>query len=281
MKVSIIPWIVRKLKLCFALVEDGDTASQNIAQGKFVIWKGVCCKAASAITVGETLSGTNLPAISSGALNDISDSIPAVVNNLTSDSTTSALSAAQGKALNSNIGTDVLALKTAPDIPRNSNFNSLVTVGNYRVRSYSDSTTMPNIPVQMAGTLYVKNSMLENGANYRQQIYVTHQNVIYLRYTTDNGSTWSNWDSLAQNSKITRKSKQISSISVSANDIVTGDADVSSDPGESLFVIGFDVSASTQVVPMQVYMSNKNTIHYRLKNVSNSAQTCTLYVYYC
>ena len=105
MKVSIIPWIVRKLKLCFALVEDGDTASQNIAQGKFVIWKGVCCKAASAITAGETLSGTNLPAISSGALNDISDSIPDVVNNLTSDSATSALSAAQGKALNSKIMT--------------------------------------------------------------------------------------------------------------------------------------------------------------------------------
>jgi hypothetical protein len=85
----------------------------------------------------------------------------------------------------------------------------------------------------------------------------------------------------ALNSKLTRKSKQISSISVSANDIETGDADVSSDPGDNLFVVGFDVSASTQVVPMQIYMSNKNTIHYRLKNVSNSAQTCTLYVYYC
>lgn len=126
-------------------------------------------------------------------------------------------------SLYGSISTDVLALKTAPDISMNSNFNSLVAVGNYRVRSYSDSATMSNIPVQTAGTLYVKNSMLENGANYKQQIYVTHQNVIYLRYTSDNGSTWSNWDSLALDSNTSiLKNKAITVTAQDYNTLPTG-----------------------------------------------------------
>lgn len=70
MKVSIVPWIVKKLKTCLALVEDGNTATQNIAKGKYVIWKGVMCKAASAISSGDTLSNTNLTAVSGGVANE-------------------------------------------------------------------------------------------------------------------------------------------------------------------------------------------------------------------
>ena len=69
MKVSIIPWIVKKLKLGLALVEDGDTASQNIASGKYVSWKGNMCQASSAISSGDTLSSSNLTAVDGGALN--------------------------------------------------------------------------------------------------------------------------------------------------------------------------------------------------------------------
>ena len=86
MKVSIIPMIIKKLKQCFALVEDGTTASQNIAKGKYVIWKGVMCRAASAISSGDTLSSTNLTEVSGGGLNQIGDYLaklgtyPAVVS---------------------------------------------------------------------------------------------------------------------------------------------------------------------------------------------------------
>ena len=69
MKVSIIPWIVKKLKLGLALVEDGDTSSQNIASGKYVSWKGNMCQASSAISSGDALSSSNLTAVDGGALN--------------------------------------------------------------------------------------------------------------------------------------------------------------------------------------------------------------------
>lgn len=97
---------------------------------------------------------------------------------------------------------DVFALKTGTDIPRNTDFNTLTTPGNYRVRSYSDSATMTNIPIARAGTLYVKNGMLESGANYIQQIYATFDNNIYIRYSENKGSTWSAWDQLALKSNV-------------------------------------------------------------------------------
>lgn len=78
MKVSIIPWIVKKLKLGLALVEDGDTASQNIASGKYVSWKGNMCQASSAISSGDALSSSNLTAVEGGALNALNEKIPSV-----------------------------------------------------------------------------------------------------------------------------------------------------------------------------------------------------------
>lgn len=57
-------------------------------------------QATSNISANGTLSGSNLTADTSGGLNAVKGEIPPVVNNLTSDSTTSALSAAQGKELN-------------------------------------------------------------------------------------------------------------------------------------------------------------------------------------
>ena len=74
-KVSIIDWIVKKLKRCIAIVEDGDTASQAIASGKYVIWKGNAYKASSAISQGDTLSLSNLTAVSDGIGNELNSKI--------------------------------------------------------------------------------------------------------------------------------------------------------------------------------------------------------------
>ena len=54
----------------------------------------------------EIVSGTYIYATVNGEFNPVhvSDVVPSVINNLTSDSTTDALSAAQGKVLNSNLG---------------------------------------------------------------------------------------------------------------------------------------------------------------------------------
>ena len=128
-----------------------------------------------------------------------------VANNLTTESAGSVLDARQGKVLGDSVSSlyqKYFSLDTAPDIPNNSNFNSLTTPGCYRVRSYSSATTMTNIPEFTAGVLYVKNSMLEHGSVYRQQIYHTYQNKIYMRMSTDSGSTWTSWEGIAFKSQL-------------------------------------------------------------------------------
>lgn len=54
-----------------AIVERGDTASQNIANRSYVIWKGNLYTAKSAISSGDALGSSNLQAVSGGALNTI------------------------------------------------------------------------------------------------------------------------------------------------------------------------------------------------------------------
>lgn len=54
-----------------AIVEDTDTATHAIAAGQYVIWKGATCVASSAITIGDTLSASNLTTKSGGVANDI------------------------------------------------------------------------------------------------------------------------------------------------------------------------------------------------------------------
>lgn len=68
-------WLIKKLKRNMSLVEDTDTASQNISQGKFVNWKGDLCKSSSAITAGDTLSSNNLSSVDEGGLNELNDHI--------------------------------------------------------------------------------------------------------------------------------------------------------------------------------------------------------------
>lgn len=54
------------IKGCIAYVENTDTATQNIAKGSYVIWKNVPCIASANISLGASLSATNLTAISEG-----------------------------------------------------------------------------------------------------------------------------------------------------------------------------------------------------------------------
>ena len=49
-----------------AIVEDGDTATNNITQGQYVMWKGALYQASSAISSGTTLSSSNLTAKTNG-----------------------------------------------------------------------------------------------------------------------------------------------------------------------------------------------------------------------
>lgn len=66
---------IANLKSNAGIVEDGNTASQTIAAGQYVIWKGVLYTADAAIASGTTLAASggnkNLTATPNGGLNDL------------------------------------------------------------------------------------------------------------------------------------------------------------------------------------------------------------------
>lgn len=68
--IPVIGTIVNRLRKAIAIVEDGDTASQTIAQGKYIVWKGELCQTDSAIPQGSTFAtsgaGKNLTAKTEG-----------------------------------------------------------------------------------------------------------------------------------------------------------------------------------------------------------------------
>lgn len=61
------------------IVQNTDTATQNITEGQYVIWHGALYTASSAITSGTTLSASNLTAVSSGGFNALNSLIAAFV----------------------------------------------------------------------------------------------------------------------------------------------------------------------------------------------------------
>lgn len=60
---------LNKLSGALALIQRGDTATENISKGQYVLWNGVLKKATAAITEGETLSDSNLATVSGGVTN--------------------------------------------------------------------------------------------------------------------------------------------------------------------------------------------------------------------
>lgn len=57
------------------IVQNTNTATQNITAGQYVIWKGTLYTASSAIASGATLSSSNLTAVSNGGLNAIQSAL--------------------------------------------------------------------------------------------------------------------------------------------------------------------------------------------------------------
>lgn len=68
--------------------ENGDTASQAIADGSFVVWKGDLYKANGAISQGTAFSSSNLTAVPSGGFNDLQGQVSTLSDSLTNLSTT-------------------------------------------------------------------------------------------------------------------------------------------------------------------------------------------------
>lgn len=73
MKVPFLKLIVRKIRKSIAIVEEGDTVTHSggLAVGKYVIWKGTQYKVTTAMSYGETISGSKLSAVSDGIANEL------------------------------------------------------------------------------------------------------------------------------------------------------------------------------------------------------------------
>ena len=112
--------------------------------------------------------------------------VATVVDNLTSDSVTDALSANQGKVLNEKVS--VKFLEDGVDL------NTIVTEGIYRSIATVNTSTMLNVPSwQTSGfALYVyEDAGMDGRTNIRQKM--VRDSRTYTRFTNDAGKTWSEW----------------------------------------------------------------------------------------
>lgn len=133
------------------------------------------------------------------AVNEVKGDIPSVINNLTSDSTTSALSAAQGGTLNSK--TDGI------EIPANADLNNYTTPGTYYCTSSANAQTISNKPSSIA-IAFTMQVYRKSNVTYNQILhgYGTNGGAVFARTSTSAG--WQPWFSYSYdidslNSKIT------------------------------------------------------------------------------
>lgn len=86
-------------------------------------------------------------------------------------------------------------------LPNNTNFNSLTTIGDYRVGDSTAAGTMSNIPEAKGGILTVFGT---NSNSYINQLYQVSGGTLrkYIRYGNKSSGTWSAWSYLAIKSDI-------------------------------------------------------------------------------
>lgn len=84
------------------------------------------------------------------------------------------------------------------DIPANSDLNTYTREGVYRIAPDATAITVTNIPQGIAGKLIVVKGVVSdaNVDEYKEQFYLTYTGSIYKRYTTNSGTSWSEWTTI-------------------------------------------------------------------------------------
>lgn len=96
-----------------AIIENTNIATHAISKGYYILWNGTLYQATSDISIGDTLSSSNLTLVSSGGLNSLNDSIAlmvpqsAIKNNLTTTDSGFVLDARQGKSLSDSVSSKI------------------------------------------------------------------------------------------------------------------------------------------------------------------------------
>jgi len=93
------------------------------------------------------------------------------------------------------------------DIPADSDLNTYVTEGVYKIAPDTTAQTISNVPVASgdakAGGKLIVNKGLSLNETYVLQIYINNAGHIFKRKTTNNGTTWDGWTQLATMGAIT------------------------------------------------------------------------------
>lgn len=92
------------------------------------------------------------------------------------------------------LNSNAYLLNGATLVPSNSDLNTYTTAGNYQIKFTSDANTISNMPVKTAGVLKVEISGYASNNYKRQTFYEFNNSNRHIRYTNDNGNTWSTWE---------------------------------------------------------------------------------------
>lgn len=111
-------------------------------------------------------------------------------------------------------------LDGATPITNNSDLNTYITPGNYQVKFAADAASISNIPVKTAGVLKVERSGYASN-NYKRQTFYEFNNAYeHIRYTNDNGNTWSTWAKVPTSADIDALTNRSAlTVTIASNDI--------------------------------------------------------------
>lgn len=77
-----------------------------------------------------------------------------------------------------------------------------------------------------------------------------------------------------------RKQASTSLTNVAAGGISTVNINISSQPSQLNLIEGYSISSTGDLLPLQLYVSDANTITVRVRNVATTNQTGAITVYY-
>ena len=173
-----------------AIVENDDTAFHNIAAGQYVMWKGEMYKATAAIASGATLSatgsGANLAAVNNGVANELNSSI-------------GLLDSKVGDVGSTDLQTQITVLNSKFDPFANnavSDCNVLMSTGRYKAINSTVNTPFSGH--------FVIDVIAYSQAEVSQIAKQVYSSRTFARGTADSGATWSEWEELTLNSKLTQ-----------------------------------------------------------------------------
>lgn len=111
-------------------------------------------------------------------------------------------------------------LDSAKPITNNSDLNTYITPGNYQVKFAADAASISNIPVKTAGVLRVERSGYASNNYKRQTFYEFNNSYRHIRYTNDNGNTWSTWAKVPTRADIDALTNRSAlTVTIASNDI--------------------------------------------------------------